>query len=78
MVLLTIMDKFCHAIIPPYHAKEPPLVEASSYLDTNFPTDINRLYQLVVLLHGKVVFMHHKSNFVIQFNSFPTKVQGGV
>ena len=49
------MAKFCHAIRPPCGANEPPCganepppAEASLCLDTDFPSDITRLQQLVV------------------------------
>ena len=53
----------CHAIRPPCCAKEPSPPEASSCKDNDFKPNIRRLKQLEVLLHYKVVYLHH--NFVI-------------
>ena len=58
-------------------AKEPPPVEASLFLDKDFTPDIMRLQQLVVVLHHKVVKLHHKSHFVIQLDRFSTENTGG-
>ena len=71
VVLLTQMAKYCSAILPPCHAKEPSPAEASSCLDTDFTPYIMRLQQLVVLLHHKRVKLHHKSHFVVQLNRLP-------